>query len=75
MTSESRASIVRSGLQGGRLFLFGTMSLIMTAGAIAILFSRRAALDLMLSIPLYGLLLYMLWDYTRLTFKKVWNDR
>lgn len=71
----SKVSIVRSGLEGGRLFLFGTMSLIMSLGAIGALFSGRAALDVILAIPLYSVVLYMLWDYTRLTFKKVWNDR
>lgn len=71
----SKVSIVRSGLQGGRLFLFVAMSLIMTAGAMTALLSGGDALDVILSIPLYGAVLYMLWDYTRLTFKKVWSDR
>lgn len=67
--------IIRAVGHVWRPSVFATMSLLMTLGTIKLLLEGGSPIEFMVKIPLYGLLLYMLWDYTRLTFKKVWNDR
>ena len=38
-------------------------------------FEIAGGLETVMYLLLGVFVLYMLWDYTRLTFKKVWNDR
>lgn len=67
--------ITRAMGKSWRPSLFATMSFLMTLGSIGILLDGVDALDFVVRVPMYALLLYMLWDYTRLKFKRMWHDR
>lgn len=51
------------------------MAAIMTASVIRMMVTEDSAVDWSLFMIFSCSLMYIVWDYARLTFKKVWNDR
>lgn len=75
MSKESALSVLVLVGRGVWLMLCVLMSVLITYTMTQPTVEIEDGLESVLYTFLSGLITCMLWDYTRLTFKKVWSDR